>query len=579
MEERLKKLKRLRDLQVNPYPYGFDRTHTFAEIKANFEELSQKQTIVKTAGRVIAIRGHGKTIFSTLNDENDKIQIYLRQQDLGENFSLFENFDIGDFIGVEGQVFKTKTGEITIFVKNFVLLAKSLRPLPEKWHGLEDIEIRYRKRYLDLIADTVIFKCNDCGHEFACVEVGEIRCPAIKDKTTDERCGSKDIRKISMSPREIFKMRSKIISLLRDFFNNRGFLEVETPVLQPIYGGASARPFKTYYNALDQEMYLRIADELYLKRLIVGGYEKVWELCKDFRNEGLDRFHNPEFTMIEAYQAYTDYNGMMELVEDLMEYVVKNLYSDYQLTFQNNTIQIKRPFKRIKYVDSLNRKLNQILALGMYLGVDVFNLSVDEINKYCKNYGLEVVEDLAISEKIDYLIKRLVSDDKLESSVDVLKVEEEFLNQFCKRYNIQYGHLSLGGKIDKLFSELVQRDLIEPTFVIDYPKIISPLAKEHRNNPLLVERFELIIFGLEVANAFSELNDPIEQRKRFEEQLAHKEEGIAEIDEDFLEALEYGMPPTGGLGIGVDRLCMILLNQSSIRNVILFPQLRREDAH
>ncbi|MEO0190694.1 MAG: amino acid--tRNA ligase-related protein, partial [candidate division WOR-3 bacterium] len=310
-----------------------------------------------------------------------------------------------------------------------------------------------------------------------------------------------------------------------------------------------------------------------------GGYEKVWELCKDFRNEGLDRFHNPEFTMIEAYQAYTDYNGMMELVEDLMEYVVKNLYSDYQLTFQNNTIQIKRPFKRIKYVDSLNRKLNQILALGMYLGVDVFNLSVDEINKYCKNYGLEVVEDLAISEKIDYLIKRLVSDDKLESSVDVLKVEEEFLNQFCKRYNIQYGHLSLGGKIDKLFSELVQRDLIEPTFVIDYPKIISPLAKEHRNNPLLVERFELIIFGLEVANAFSELNDPIEQRKRFEEQLAHKEEGIAEIDEDFLEALEYGMPPTGGLGIGVDRLCMILLNQSSIRNVILFPQLRREDAH
>ncbi|MEO0189727.1 MAG: amino acid--tRNA ligase-related protein, partial [candidate division WOR-3 bacterium] len=269
MEERLKKLKRLRDLQVNPYPYGFDRTHTFAEIKANFEELSQKQTIVKTAGRVIAIRGHGKTIFSTLNDENDKIQIYLRQQDLGENFSLFENFDIGDFIGVEGQVFKTKTGEITIFVKNFVLLAKSLRPLPEKWHGLEDIEIRYRKRYLDLIADTVIFKCNDCGHEFACVEVGEIRCPAIKDKTTDERCGSKNIRKISMSPREIFKMRSKIISLLRDFFNNRGFLEVETPVLQPIYGGASARPFKTYYNALDQEMYLRIADELYLKRLIV----------------------------------------------------------------------------------------------------------------------------------------------------------------------------------------------------------------------------------------------------------------------------------------------------------------------
>ncbi|MEO0106818.1 MAG: lysine--tRNA ligase [candidate division WOR-3 bacterium] len=517
MEERLKKLKRLRDLQVNPYPYGFDRTHTFAEIKANFEELSQKQTIVKTAGRVIAIRGHGKTIFSTLNDENDKIQIYLRQQDLGENFSLFENFDIGDFIGVEGQVFKTKTGEITIFVKNFVLLAKSLRPLPEKWHGLEDIEIRYRKRYLDLIADTVIFKCNDCGHEFACVEVGEIRCPAIKDKTTDERCGSKNIRKISMSPREVFKMRSKIISLLRDFFNNRGFLEVETPVLQPIYGGASARPFKTYYNALDQEMYLRIADELYLKRLIVGGYEKVWELCKDFRNEGLDRFHNPEFTMIEAYQAYTDYNGMMELVEELMEYLVRNLYSDYRISFQGESVEIKRPFTRIKYTEVLSEKLG----------------------------------------------------------VDILKISEKELNDLCTRYGIKTEGQAIGYKIDKLFSELVQRDLIEPTFVIDYPKIISPLAKEHRNNPSLVERFELVIFGLEIANAFSELNNPIEQRKRFEEQLAYKEEGIAEIDEDFLEALEYGMPPTGGLGIGVDRLCMILLNQSSIRDVILFPQLRR----
>ncbi|MEO0137479.1 MAG: lysine--tRNA ligase [candidate division WOR-3 bacterium] len=578
MEERLKKLERLKDLKINPYPYRFDRTHTFAEIKKNFEELANSQTLVKTAGRIITIRKHGKTLFATLNDEDEKLQIYLRKADLGDSFEIFENFDIGDFIGVEGQVFKTKTGEITIFVKNFVLLAKSLRPLPEKWHGLEDIEIRYRKRYLDLIADTVIFKCNDCGHEFACVEVGEIRCPARKDKTTDERCGSKNIRKISMSPRETFKMRSKIISLLRDFFNNRGFLEVETPVLQPIYGGASARPFKTYYNALDQEMYLRIADELYLKRLIVGGYEKVWELCKDFRNEGLDRFHNPEFTMIEAYQAYTDYYGMMELVEDLMEYVVKSLYSDYQLTFQNDTIQIKKPFKRIKYVDSLNRKLNQTLALGKCLGVDVFNLSVDEINKYCENYGLKVVEDLTISEKLDYLIKKLVPDDKLEPSVDVLKVEEEVLNQFCKRYNIPYGHLSFGGKIDKLFSELVQKDLIEPTFVIDYPKIISPLAKEHRDNPMLVERFELVIFGLELANAFSELNDPIEQRKRFEEQLAHKEEGIGEIDEDFLEALEYGMPPTGGLGIGVDRLCMILLNKPSIRDVILFPQLRREDA-
>jgi lysyl-tRNA synthetase class 2 len=476
MEERLNKLKKLNELRINPYPYRFDRTHTFAEIRAKFEELASAQSAVRTAGRIITIRGHGKTIFATLNDEQEKIQIYLRQQDLGETFTLFDNFDIGDFIGVEGKVFKTKTGEMTIFVEKFVLLSKALRPLPEKWHGLKDIEIRYRKRYLDLISNAEV--------------------------------------------RGIFKRRSQLIALLRDFFNHQGFLEVETPVLQPIYGGAAARPFKTFYNALDQEMYLRIADELYLKRLIVGGYEKVWELCKDFRNEGLDRFHNPEFSMIEAYQAYTDYFGIMELVENLIAYLVKNLFSDNHITFQEKVIEVVRPFKRVKYVESLNDRLG----------------------------------------------------------VDILKVSGKELDSLCERNGIKIDNQSIGYKIDKLFSELVQKSLIEPTFVMDYPKIISPLAKEHRDNPRLVERFELIMFGLEVANAFSELNDPIEQRKRFEEQLAHKEEGIGEIDEDFLEALEYGMPPTGGLGIGVDRLCMILLNQPSIRDVILFPQMRKEDA-
>jgi lysyl-tRNA synthetase class 2 len=477
MEERLNKLKRLKELNINPYPYRFDRTHNFSEIKQRFEELSSNQTTVRTAGRIIAIRGHGKTTFATLNDENEKLQIYLRKQDLGDYYNIFENFDIGDFIGVEGKLFKTKTGEITVLVEKFILLTKSLRPLPEKWHGLRDIEIRYRKRYLDLIANPEV--------------------------------------------RGIFKGRSKIVSLLRNFFDSRGFLEVETPVLQPVYGGAAARPFKTFYNALDQEMYLRIADELYLKRLIVGGYEKVWEFCKDFRNEGLDRFHNPEFTMIEAYQAYTDYFGIMELVEDLFEFLIKNLYSDNIITFQDKKVEIKRPFKRIKYTEVLNERLG----------------------------------------------------------VDILTMPEEDLNKICLKYGIKVENQTIGSKIDKLFSELIQKSLIEPTFVIDYPKIISPLAKAHRNNPLLVERFELIIFGLEVANAFSELNDPIEQRRRFEEQLAQREEGIGEIDEDFLEALEYGMPPTGGLGIGVDRLCMILLNQPSIRDVILFPQLRREDAH
>lgn len=475
MEERLKKLDRLKDFKINPYPYRFDRSHNFTEIKKDFEALSNSQKKVKTAGRIIAIREHGKTIFATLNDELEKIQIYLRQQDLKERFAIFENFDIGDFIGVSGTVFKTKTGEITILVEEFTLLSKSLRPLPEKWHGLRDIEIRYRKRYLDLISNPEV--------------------------------------------REIFKRRSQIISLLRDFFDGHSFLEVETPVLQPIYGGASARPFKTFYNALDQEMYLRIADELYLKRLIVGGFERVWELCKDFRNEGLDRFHNPEFTMIEAYQAYTDYNGIMELVEDLIEYLVRNLFPDNIITFQEERVEIKRPFKRIKYTEVLNERLG----------------------------------------------------------VDILRISEKEMDGLCKRYGINIENQTVGYKIDKLFSELIQKNLIEPTFVIDYPKAISPLAKGHRDNPLLVERFELIIFGLEIANAFSELNDPVEQRRRFEEQLAQKEEGIAKIDEDFLEALEYGMPPTGGLGIGVDRLCMILLNQSSIRDVILFPQLRKED--
>lgn len=476
MEERLNKLKKLSELQINPYPYRFDRTHNFSQIKEDFETLFNSQAVVRTAGRIITIRGHGKTIFATLNDEYEKLQIYLRQQDLGENFILFENFDIGDFIGVQGKVFKTKTGEITILVEKFVLLSKSLRPLPEKWHGLKDIEMRYRKRYLDLIANPKL--------------------------------------------REVFRRRSLLISHLRNFFNEQGFLEVETPVLQPIYGGASARPFKTFYNALDQDMYLRIADELYLKRLIVGGYEKVWELCKDFRNEGLDRFHNPEFTMLEAYQAYTDYQGIMVLVENLISYLVKKLYADNKITFQDKEIGINLPFRRIKYTKVLKEKLD----------------------------------------------------------VDILAISEKELNRICEKCGIKTENQTIGYKIDKLFSELIQKTLIEPTFVIDYPKVISPLAKEHRDNPLLVERFELIIFGLEVANAFSELNDPIEQRRRFEQQLAQREEGIGEIDEDFLEALEYGMPPTGGLGIGVDRLCMILLNQPSIRDVILFPQMRKEDA-
>ena len=470
----MKKLQALRDAGINPYPYEFERTHTFHQIVKDFENLTQAQNVVATCGRIFTIRGHGKTIFATLGDGTDKIQIYLRKEDLGEKFQLFGHFDIGDFVGVKGKVFKTRTGEITVLVEEFVMLAKSLRPLPEKWHGLKDIEIRYRKRYLDLISNAEV--------------------------------------------RSIFTKRTELLNLVRKFLDERGFVEVETPILQAIYGGAAATPFKTYHNALGQDMYLRIADELYLKRLIVGGFEKVYEIGRDFRNEGIDRLHNPEFTQLEVYQAYTDYQGIMDLTESLIEYLLGNLTGTKNLKYNDQDIEFKRPFKRIKYVDSLNLKL----------GFDILTANEQDLNKVCEKYGID-----------------------------------------CEK-------LTKGGKIDKLFGELVQKEITGPTFVIDYPKIISPLAKVHRQDERVVERFELIIFGLEIANAFSELNDPIEQHKRFESQLAQKEEGIGEIDEDFIEALEYGMPPTGGLGIGIDRLCMVLLNQPSIRDVILFPQLRKE---
>jgi lysyl-tRNA synthetase class 2 len=474
MEERLKKLENLKILKINPYPYRFDRTHSFRRLKDNFDALSAAQEAVSVAGRITAIRGHGKTVFATLQDENENLQIYLRQDDLGDQFVLFGHFDIGDFLGVKGPVFKTKTGEMTVMVREFELLAKSLRPLPEKWHGLTDVEIRYRKRYLDLIANPEV--------------------------------------------REVFRKRSRVITLIREFFDDRGFLEVETPVLQPIYGGAAARPFKTFYNALEQEMYLRIADELYLKRLIVGGYDRVWEFCRDFRNEGLDRFHNPEFSMVEAYQAYTDYGGMMELIEALFDHLVKNLLPESKFVFQGETVPVRTPFRRLSYTEALN-----------------------------ENAGF-----------------------------DVLRAPREKIDALCAKIGLKPETMSAGEKIDKLFSELIQRGLREPTLVIDHPKLISPLAKGHRRNPDLVERFELIVLGVELANAFSELNDPVDQRRRFEAQLAQKEEGIGEIDEDFLEALEYGMPPTGGLGIGIDRLCMLLLDQPSLRDIILFPQLRKE---
>ena len=477
VEERLKKLGKLKEMGIDPYPHSFQRTHTFRQVKENFETLSKTEEIVSTCGRLMTVRGHGKTVFGTLSDESGKMQVYLRKDRLSDKFEFFQYYDVGDFMGVKGSIFKTKTGEITVLVDDYVLLSKSLRPLPEKWHGLRDIEIRYRKRYLDLIAN---------------VEV-----------------------------RAVFKRRARLINLMRRFLDERDFVEVETPVLQPIYGGAAANPFKTYYNALEQDMFLRIADELYLKRLIVGGYEKVYEMCRDFRNEGMDRMHNPEFSMLELYQAYADYYDIMELVELMVEYLLAETGNRKNMKFMDSVIDFKLPFKRIRYVESLTEELG----------------------------------------------------------IDVLAAKEDELNEQCERHGIDYRKLSVGSKIDKLFGETVQRNLVEPTFVIDYPKIISPLAKTHRDDDLLVERFELFIFGVEIANAFSELNDPVEQRKRFEAQLVHREAGIGQIDEDFIQALEHGMPPTGGIGIGIDRLCMVLLNQPSIRDVILFPQLRKEQGN
>lgn len=473
MDERLEKLEKLQEKGINPYPYGYDRTHRFTEIIKDYERLNQSSEIVRSCGRIMTIRGHGKTSFLTLGDEKGSLQVYLRQDELRDQFDLLKLCDIGDIIGVEGSVFKTRTGEITILVKNFALLCKALRPLPEKWHGLKDIEIRYRKRYLDLIAN-----------------------PDVRD---------------------LFEKRALMLRLIRGFLHDRGFVEMETPILQPIYGGGTAKPFTTHYSALAQDMYLRIADELYLKRLLVGGFEKVYEICRDFRNEGFDRFHNPEFTMIEAYQAYTDYLGILELITDLFVALVRDAVGSRSITFNEQEISVKPPFQRIRYVDALNEKLN----------FDILSADPSKIDTACKQLGIDHT-------------------------------------------------LAPGAKIDKLFSELVQVHLIQPTFVMDYPKIISPLAKEHRDDSRLVERFEFIVSGLELANAFSELNDPAEQRRRFEEQLAHREEGIAEIDEDFIEALEYGMPPAGGLGMGIDRLCMVLFNKPSIRDVILFPQLKKE---
>lgn len=469
-QQRLEKLRKLQELGINPYPPKFEKKHSCAQAR---ELLGKK---VKTAGRIIAIRAHGRIAFFDLVDSSGKIQLWFQEKRLGKDkYRLMKYLDVGDFIGAEGKVVKTKAGEITVEIADFQILAKSLRPLPDQWYGLRDIEERYRKRYLDLIIN-----------------------PQVRD---------------------VFQKRSQIVQAMRDFLDQRGFLEVETPTLQPIYGGASARPFVTHHNALDIDLYLKISDELYLKRLIIGGFEKVYEIDHDFRNEGIDKTHNPEFTMMECYWAWADYQDMMRLTEEMIAYIAERVLGTTKIEFRGHKIDLKPPWKR----------MSMYQAIREYLGWDPEEISDQELKKKIKEKGIEIV-----------------------------------------------GGYSRGLAIAELFGE-VEPKLIQPVFITDFPKETTMLCKLHRKNPDLIERFEPYIAGWEVGNAYSELNDSLLQRQFFEKQVKKRVAGDEEahpMDEDFIEALEYGMPPTGGLGIGVDRLVMILTNQPSIRDVILFPTLR-----
>ena len=473
MQVRIGKMEQLKAMGIDPFGHRFAPSHHTAEIVENFEEL--EGTTVSVAGRVMAIRGHGKASFVDLTDKDGKIQLYVRSDEVGEEqYQQFKLWDIGDIVGIEGEAYRTNRGEISIKAKQLTFLTKSLRPLPEKFHGLTDVELRYRQRYVDLIVNPEV--------------------------------------------RNTFILRSKIVRAIRNYLDNQGFLEVETPVLHDIAGGASARPFITHHNTLDMELYMRIALELHLKRLIVGGLERVYELGRVFRNEGIDTRHNPEFTLLELYQAYSDYYGMMELTENMISSVANEVLGSDQVTYQGEAISFAAPWRRMTMFE----------AIKEYSGYDFNEITTDEAARAAaKEAGLDVADD-------------------------------------AERGNI----------INLFFEEKVEEKLIQPTFIMDYPIEISPLVKRKSDAPDMVYRFEAFVFGRELANAYSELNDPIDQRGRFEYQMSLRAKGdeeANETDEDFLRALEHGMPPTGGLGIGIDRLVMFLTDAASIRDVILFP--------
>ena len=485
IQQRIRKLEVLRAEGVDPFSNNFRVTHTSEDIKKTFgsmsdEELKSLGETFCLAGRILAIRDFGKASFIHIQDRKGKIQAYIQRDAIGEKaFRLFKTCDIGDFVGMEGKVFRTKTRELTLQIQGFQLLVKSLRPLPEKWHGLTDIEARYRYRYLDLIAN-----------------------PRVK---------------------EIFITRSRVIQKVRDFFTQRDFIEVETPMMHPIPGGATAKPFKTYHNALGMELYMRVAPELFLKRLVIGGLERIFEINRCFRNEGISTLHNPEFTMVEFYQSYATYQDMMEMTEELLCSMVKEIHGGLCLTFQGKEIDFTSPWRKIQFGESL-------LESGRF--------------------------DSAILK-------------------DPLKARGA-----AKELGLEVGKTASHGRIlADLFKEAVEPYLLQPTFVTHYPTEVSPLSRKNGSDPEVVDRFELFISGREIANGFSELNDPIEQRERFLQQLRERvdeADSFLRLDEDFIRALEYGMPPTAGEGIGIDRWIMILTDVPSIRDVIFFPLLRLE---